>query len=194
MRGIFAAAAAIAFCIGTLVLSLVVNAYGDLPSAWAYKSAFVTQYGVTGIALLVWPFMPESPTWLVAQGKEERAVHASKRLGLSPQETEISLATISFTIERAKQETAGATYGELFRRSNLRRTIIAFMPLTIQAFSGVYWVAGYFTYYAQLAGFSTAMSYKLNIVQQVLSTLGNITSVRVSCCPFYGPKTTGDGG
>lgn len=177
LRGIFAAAAGISFCVGTLVLSLIVNAYGQLDTEWAYKSAFVTQYGVTGIALFIWPFMPESPTWLISVNKDTQAIKALKRLGQSEAEIEVSLATIKYTLEKAREESSGVTYAELFRKTNLRRTIIASMPLIIQQFSGVNWIAGYFTYYAQLAGYSTAMSYKLNITQQVLSMVGNINSV-----------------
>lgn len=48
------------------------------------------------------------------------------------------------------------------------------MPLIIQVFSGIIFVATYFTYYMQLAGFSTDMSYKLQIAQPVLSIFSNI--------------------
>ena len=74
-----------------------------------------------------------------------------------------------------------------FKKSNLRRTIIASMPLSIQAFCGVFWVAGFSTYYMQLAGYSTAMSFKLGIVQQVISMVGNLCAVSrasYSCASF----------
>jgi SP family general alpha glucoside:H+ symporter-like MFS transporter len=51
------------------------------------------------------------------------------------------------------------------------------MPLTIQAFCGIYWIAGYATYYFQLAGFTNEQSFKLGIGQQVLSVGGNVMSV-----------------
>lgn len=73
-----------------------------------------------------------------------------------------------------------------FKKSNLRRTIVASMPLSIQAFSGVFWIAGYATYYFQLAGFSTSMSFKLGIIQQCLSVTGNVMSVSPpSPLPLY---------
>jgi hypothetical protein len=61
------------------------------------------------------------------------------------------------------------------------------MPLSIQAFCGVFWVAGFSTYYMQLAGYSTAMSFKLGIVQQVISMVGNLCAVSrasYSCASF----------
>ena len=166
-----------AFCIGTLVLALVLNAFGDLPNSWAYKSCFVTQYGVTGIALLVLPLVPETPAWLVMRGRYDEAIKSQIRLGSTPQDAPGKIAHIKYTLREAEKETAGVTYAELFRKTNLRRTIVACMPVTMQAWAGVFWVVGYFIYYAQLAGYSTSMSYKLNITQQVMSTFGNICSV-----------------
>lgn len=80
------------------------------------------------------------------------------------------------TLQEVKRETEGATYLECFRKSNLRRTIISIMPLTIQSLSGITFAASYSTYYMQLAGFTTAMSFKLQIVQQVISLIGNVMS------------------
>lgn len=80
------------------------------------------------------------------------------------------------TLEEVRKETEGATYLECFRKSNFRRTIISLMPLAIQAMSGVVFAASYSTYYMQLSGYSTSDSFKLSIVQQVLSMLGNICS------------------
>ncbi|RSH80154.1 hypothetical protein EHS25_007259 [Saitozyma podzolica] len=176
LRGIFTGAAAIAFTIGPFIQALITNFYGDLPSSWAYKSAFVAQYGVTGIGLLVWPFMPESPTWLLLQGKDDKAIRAFKRLGEKEEEIQKHVAHIKLTLEEARKETEGATYLECFKKSNLRRTIVSGMPLTLQAFCGVFFIAGYATYYFQLAGFSTEMSFRLAVCQQVLSMAGNVTA------------------
>jgi hypothetical protein len=176
LRGICVAAGAVAFCIGTLVLALIVNAYGTLDNQWAYQSAILTQYFVTGIGIAFVYWMPESPSWAVSKDKHDLAFNASKRLGMSDDEASRSLLNIKMTIEKVAAETEGASYAQLFKKTNRRRTVVAFMPLVIQPFTGVLWVAGYFLYYTQLAGFSTSMSYKLNICQQVLSTSGNITS------------------
>ena len=50
------------------------------------------------------------------------------------------------------------------------------MPLAIQAMSGIVFAASYSTYYMQLSGFSTQASFRLQIVQQVLSMIGNACS------------------
>lgn len=83
---------------------------------------------------------------------------------------------IRVTLEHFLQETAGVTYLECFRGSNLRRTMISIAPLSIQAFSGALFGTSYFTYFAQLAGYSAQMSFRLSIVQQIMSMVGNIIS------------------
>jgi MFS transporter, SP family, general alpha glucoside:H+ symporter len=58
----------------------------------------------------------------------------------------------------------------------LRRTVVSIAPLIIQQLTGVVFAASYSTYYAQLAGYSTEESFKLQIVQQIMSMVGNVIS------------------
>jgi hypothetical protein len=78
------------------------------------------------------------------------------------------------TQNAAKEESAGTSYLDCFRGTNLRRTIITIMPLTIQAMSGVAYISGYGTYYFQLAGISTQKSFQIACGAQALSIIGNI--------------------
>lgn len=117
-----------------------------------------------------------SPWWLVSKGREEKALKALARLSSPGEDGQKRLAAIKQTLEQVKAETDGATYLECFRKSNLRRTIISVSLLCIQSLSGIVFAASYSTYYMQLAGYSTATSFKLQIVQQVISLIGNVMS------------------
>ncbi|KIV83335.1 hypothetical protein PV11_05369 [Exophiala sideris] len=175
LRGVLTAAVPISLIIGALSSALVVNFTGNQATRWAYRIAFVSGYGFLGLAVLILPFMPESPWWLVSHGKPEKAMETLRRIGYSSSsDAENMIAEIKRVLAKTEEETSGATYIECFRRSNLRRTIIAAMPLTIQTFSGVAFIGSYSTYYQQLAGYSTAASFKLFIVQQILSGAGNV--------------------
>jgi len=177
IRGLLTCLIALAYTVGPLTASLILNTTGVWDDKWAYRAVFCAQYGFLAIATMFVPFMPESPWWLAGKGKDDKALHSLRRLGYSREgESEQRLAVIKLTLEQAAKETDGATYFECFRGTNLRRTIISIAPLSIQALGGVIFVAGYSTYYAQLAGYSTEMSFKLFVALQVVSMVGNICS------------------
>lgn len=173
LRGIISAGAPIAICFGGLCAAILTNYAGTQDSRWAYRTGFVSEYGFVVVSAILLPFMPESPWFLVGRGKAKQAVGMLRKLSYSETEAQEHVQSIIDTLEKSKVETSGASYIDCFRRSNLRRTIISVAPSSIQALSGVVFVASYFTYYQQLAGFSTQMSFRLFITQQVLSIFGN---------------------
>ena len=177
LRGVLTAAVPIAFSFGSFIVSILIKCTGERNSRWAYRSTFVSQYGLAGVAVIVLPFMPESPWWLTTSGKHHQAIAALRCLSYSEAEANAQTEDMLRTLANGKDETAGATYIECFRKSNLRRTIISIMPMSIQALSGVSFVGFYSTYYQQLAGYSTETSFYLFIVQVVLSMLGIICSL-----------------
>lgn len=176
LRGLLTCLMALAYTIGPLTASLILNSTGTSTTRWAYRAVFCAQYGFAGVATCFVFFMPESPWWLTNKGREEKALNSLRRLGYTNGEDVKRLAVIKLTLEQIRKETDGVTYLECFRRSNLRRTIISIAPLSIQALSGVIFIAGYSTYYAQLAGYSISASFKLFVGLQVASMSGNICS------------------
>ncbi|KAI5459681.1 putative maltose permease [Mariannaea sp. PMI_226] len=178
LRGLMTCLIALSYTLGPFTVALITNSEGDRTDRWAYRAIFCAQYGFAVISAAFVVFMPESPWWLVNRGKTDSALHSLHRLGYSAESGEDvkRLATIKITLEEVRQETEGVTYLECFRKSNFRRTIISIAPLVIQQFTGIVFAASYSTYYAQLAGYSTDMSFKLQIIQQVLSMVGNVIS------------------
>ncbi|KAF7556152.1 hypothetical protein G7Z17_g1632 [Cylindrodendrum hubeiense] len=174
LRGVFTCGVGVAYGIGPLVAFIVINYTGDVETRWAYRTVFCCQWAFAGVALLLVAFMPESPWWLVSKGKKTRALRGLGKLGYTGEAAHKKLALIELTLEHVRAETEGVSYMECMRKSNLRRTMISIMPLCIQALSGIAFVAGYFTYYLQLAGYSTTMSYRIQIAQPVLSIVGNL--------------------
>ena len=62
--------------------------------------------------MILWPFMPESPTWLIIKGRDAQAAQALKRLGYEGDQLEQRMSMIKLTLAQAKQETEGVTYAE----------------------------------------------------------------------------------
>jgi MFS transporter, SP family, general alpha glucoside:H+ symporter len=142
----------------------------------AYRSVIVSQFGICGLSVLFLLALPESPVWFISKGKDDKARRSLRLLGWRAEEVEPEMQRMRVTLDEAKKVSEGATYLDCFRKPNLRRTVISIMPLTIQAFCGSYFVFGYGTYYMQLAGFSTSLSYKLQIVLYALAMIGNMLS------------------
>ncbi|KAH6867513.1 general substrate transporter [Thelonectria olida] len=178
LRGLMTCLIALSYTVGPFTVALIVNSEGDSGNKWAYRSVFCSQYGFAAISAAFVFFVPESPWWLISRGRDDRALDSLRRLGYSSETGEDvrRLATIKITLDEIRSETEGVTYLECFRKSNLRRTLVSIAPLVIQQFTGIVFAASYSTYYAQLAGYSTDMSFKLQIVQQVLSMVGNVIS------------------
>lgn len=59
LRGILSSAAAIAFTFGPFLVALIQKGEGSKTTRWAYRSIFISQYGVLAVGLAGWPFMPE---------------------------------------------------------------------------------------------------------------------------------------
>ncbi|EHK21661.1 uncharacterized protein TRIVIDRAFT_52961 [Trichoderma virens Gv29-8] len=178
LRGLMTALIALSFTVGPFTVALIVNAEGQRDDRWAYRSVFCSQYGFAAISAAFVFFMPESPWWLVSKGHEEKALHSLHRLGYTAESGEDvkRIANIKITLEQIRHETEGVTYAECFRKSNFRRTMVSIAPLVIQQFTGINFAASYSTYYSELAGYSTDMAFKLQIIQQVLSMIGNVIS------------------
>jgi SP family general alpha glucoside:H+ symporter-like MFS transporter len=177
LRGLMTAMIAFVYAFAPLIVSLIVNATGTQTTPWAYRTVFVTQYGFCAVATVCIPWMPESPWWLASRGRDDDAIKSLRKLGSATDiEANHKLGLIKVTLEKARQETEGATYLECFRSSNLRRTIVSIVPLSIQAMGGILFMNGYMTYYAQLAGYSAQSSYYLTIIYNVLSICGCICS------------------
>lgn len=115
----------------------------------------------------------------MSKNKNDQALKSLHKLGYTGERGQQRLALVQVTLEEVKKETEGVTYAECFRKSNLRRTIISIMPMNIQSLSGIAFVAGYFTYYLQLAGYSTSQSFQIQIAQPVLSIVGNLMAAAV---------------
>lgn len=77
----------------------------------------------TPLAILIW-FSPESPWWLVRQGRHEEAARSVERLGRkSAVRTDETVAMMRRVIELEKSEKKPGLI-ELFKGTDLRRTLI----------------------------------------------------------------------
>ncbi|KAK4975662.1 hypothetical protein LTR66_010921 [Elasticomyces elasticus] len=160
--------------IGSGVLRSLVNRTDQ----WAYKIPFAIQW--------MWPiplfvgmvFAPESPWWLVRKGRLNEAERSLRRLttkgdtSFDPQKT---IAMMIHTNELEKQASAGTSYWDCFRGSDLRRTEIACMAWGIQTLAGSGIMGGASQFFVQ-AGLEADKAFDLTMGQYALGAFGTVSA------------------
>lgn len=128
----------------------------------------------------------------MARGNDAKARRALKSLGYGDADVDKRLANMKLTLEESRLETQSSSYLECFKKSNLRRTMVAVMPTVIQNMGGSYFIMAYLTYFAELSGFSTQQAFRINVGAQAMAFGGCVLSCllveRVGRRPlnFYG--------
>ena len=82
-------------------------------------------------------FAPESPWWLIRRGRKEEALKAIKSLGTKdPADAQRSLAMIERTVEIEANMGGAPSLLDLFKGTDLRRTMITCLIYASQNFAG----------------------------------------------------------
>ena len=85
-------------------------------------------------------FIPESPRWLMETGKIEQARKSLDWLRPNKDAVEAELRTVQEVIEEAEANSGRTVFLEMFKGTNLRRTVLAVCALNTQAASGAMFV------------------------------------------------------
>ncbi|KAH8801352.1 general substrate transporter [Xylogone sp. PMI_703] len=163
LRGLLTSFVNICWVIGQLVAGGVLQGLVSNKTQWAYRIPFAIQwFWPIPLFILAW-LAPDSPWWLVRQGRLADAEHSLKRLSssMTPAEIRMKLAMMVHTNSLEKAMKTESSYLDCFRSTNLRRTEIACMVLSAQSLAGEAFAYGS-TYFFTQAGFSSSDSYKLN--------------------------------
>lgn len=142
-RGFAAAFVNLSFVIGQLVASGVLAGTQSRTDRWSYDIPFLVQFVFPIIILCLLPWAPESPWWLVRNGKDAKAKKALTRLAHPSVDVTATLAHIKLTTELELEERSSATFADCFRGTELRRTTISTMVYAIQPLAGNFLVIGY---------------------------------------------------
>jgi SP family general alpha glucoside:H+ symporter-like MFS transporter len=104
---------------------------------WAFRIPFALQWLFPTPLLILLFFAPESPWWLVRKGRHDQALRSIERLGRSSKQNASEvLAMMIRTNEIEKATTSNPTYLDLFKGTDLRRTLITCLVYAGQNFAG----------------------------------------------------------
>ncbi|PVH99355.1 general substrate transporter [Periconia macrospinosa] len=175
LRGYMTSWVNMCWVIGGLLSTGILTGLMKNTTQWGYRIPFALQW-VWPIPILVATFLcPESPWWLVRQGRVEEAKAAISSLTTPTAGVEFDLDShiemMVVTNAFEKEVSAGSNYWHLFRGSDLHRTEISAMAFVTQALCGVPFM-GFGTQFMQGTGLSQDDSFHLTIGQDCLGLVG----------------------
>lgn len=123
----------------------------------------------TPLAILIF-FAPESPWWLVRKGRVEEAAKSVERLGKkSTVNSTETVAMMRRVIELEKSEKK-PTHLELFKGTDLRRTLIVCCVYAAQNLTGNL-IANQAVYFFKQAGMGTNTAFALGLITSALQMI-----------------------
>ncbi|EHK99053.1 putative General alpha-glucoside permease [Glarea lozoyensis 74030] len=133
IRGSITAGTNFAIVLGQLLGYGVTRQASFLEGAMQYKVIFAVQWGFAGVGLAILPFFPESPYWLVAHGRIEKARHNIVRLHNADYDVDGHLAEISEALAKDRSENEEqASFADCFKRDHWQRTLACVSIIFIQ--------------------------------------------------------------
>ncbi|ESZ93134.1 maltose permease [Sclerotinia borealis F-4128] len=176
LRGACTATLQMSWSIGSIIVAAATYGYNSKPGPWAWRVPLALQW-LFPTPLLVLIFLaPESPWWLIRRGRKEEALRSVKRLGRTSHEhCEGQVAMMERTVEIEKKMGGDPTLLDLFKGTDLRRTIITCLIYASQNFAGNL-IANQATFFFEQAGIKPDFAFKLNLINSCLQFVANILS------------------
>lgn len=186
LRGMLTSYVNLCWVMGQLIATGIIAGTSRLNNHWAYSAPFAAQWFWPPVIIVGLIFAPESPWWLVRQGRYGDAEKSLRRLASSKIDVKPTLAVIIETDRLEQHLEAGSNYKDCFHKTNLRRTEIAVGVYCMQVISGIYLVS-YATYFFTLAGLPTDKAFDMGIGFLAMGFLG--TLLAWTLLSYFGRRT-----
>ncbi|KAJ5132003.1 hypothetical protein N7448_006161 [Penicillium atrosanguineum] len=145
---------------------------------WGWRIPYAVQW--------IWPvpiiigvlFAPESPWWLVRNGKVEEAKKSLSQLsspGVSNYDTEDAVALMIITNAHEKLTRQGVSYWDCLKGVDRRRTEIVCCVWMCQVFCGI-WYGGNIVYFLQQISFTNTQAFDFGLGVNAIGWCGTVCS------------------
>ncbi|EED15216.1 sugar transporter, putative [Talaromyces stipitatus ATCC 10500] len=163
--------------IGQFIIAGVLQSLLGRPDQWSYRIPYAIQWLWPAPLMVAAFFMPESPWWLVRHNRYEEAEHSGKRLMARAEKPNARkvVAMMIHTNMIEKEITAGHSYWDCFRGTDLRRTEIACVIFAGQVLAGTSFAFSG-TYFFEQAGLNNDDAYKLGLGETAIAFVGTLIS------------------
>ncbi|KAH8670156.1 general substrate transporter [Tricladium varicosporioides] len=158
------------WAIGSIIVGAVTYRYNGINHPSAYKIPIALQWMFpTPLAILIF-CAPESPWWLVRKGRLQEAANSVGRLGRrSKLNTNETVAMMRRVVE-LETSTKEPTHLELFKGTDLYRTLIVCGVYLAQNLTGNL-IANQAVYFFEQAGVSTNTAFALGLITSALQMI-----------------------
>ncbi|KAL2752048.1 hypothetical protein ACRALDRAFT_1083634 [Sodiomyces alcalophilus JCM 7366] len=153
-RGALLGSFSLFFALGQVFLAIGLKVLEDTDPL-NFRRIFYSEFVFFGLWLVPMLYLPESPAWYAAKGRDEDAKESLRRLvgRVDGYDLDHEYAVVKFEVDESARlaRTRGSEWRALAAPVNLKRIVVATLPFTFQNFVGVPLIFGYTTYFLQLA-------------------------------------------
>ncbi|ORY26765.1 general substrate transporter [Naematelia encephala] len=175
IRGGLCTSYAVILGLGQLFASVALEILEQTKWKLDWRRVIYTEWILTGMFLIFWFFIPESPWYYANKDLHDKAKHSLKRLhaNIKDYDVEREYAVLRSEIDAAEALRAiqkETKWTELFKGVNGRRTLISCFPPMFYNVVGSTIMFGYTTYFFQLAGLSDPFLGSLILILSLIIT------------------------
>ncbi|OCL06225.1 hypothetical protein AOQ84DRAFT_224041 [Glonium stellatum] len=165
LRGVMVALFAYWVNIGSLFGAIVDNYTKDRMDKGSYRIPIACLYIIPALLSILLFWVPESPRWLLHRGRDaeaRRALEALRYGAVEGEFLEFEWTEMLKGVEEEKRISKKSALLDMFRGTDLRRTLLCYGIVASQAGSGSWFLISYQTYFFSIAGITK--SFQLAIV------------------------------
>ncbi|CZR63062.1 probable transporter (major facilitator superfamily) [Phialocephala subalpina] len=173
LRGIMVALFAYWVNIGSILGAVVDNFTRIRLDKASYQIPLGFLFIVPTVLAVVLFFVPGSPRWLLHKGRDEQARKALETLrgnSVDNKYIELEWAEMLRGVEEEKNLAKSIGFLDIFRGTDLRRTLLCYGMIACQTASGVWFLIGYQTYFLSIAGITK--SFEFSIMNTCIGFIG----------------------
>ncbi|KAK5055229.1 hypothetical protein LTR84_012979 [Exophiala bonariae] len=165
LRGIVFAVYQSMLSIGSIVGATVDYGTHSIKGRQAYQIPLAIFFVAPTLqAILMFFFAPESPRWLMVQRREQDAEASLRRLRgskIDELEFQAEFNEIRQSTREQLEQNKKYLFLEMWRGTNLRRTLLSIAVVCFHAANGSSWINIYTTYFLQIAGVKKPFEYSV---------------------------------
>ncbi|KAI2770071.1 general substrate transporter [Daldinia loculata] len=189
LRAVCSAMFAVTINIGTILGAIVDERTSHIMGKLSYQIPLACLFIFPTLLSIFVFFIPESPRWLVLHDRREEAEKSLAFLrgdSLDLEFLQEGFVEIIRGVEEEKSSTSGSSMIDIFKGTNLRRTMLCVAVAVSRASSGVWVFLSYGTYFYQQAGVDDV--FKISIYSMVVQLVG-VTAGLYCAYKVWGRRT-----